>query len=55
MIPELSAIAVVILAGIAEVLHLGRVKRLSALAFGPTKRPAAWAHIAPVLRPVAAG
>ena len=29
MIPELAAIATIILAGIAEVLHLGRVKRLS--------------------------
>ena len=55
MIPELAAIAVVILIGIAEVMHAARVKRLSALAFGPSGKPALWAHAVPVLRPVAAG
>jgi Ca-activated chloride channel family protein len=55
MIPELAAIAVVILIGIAEVMHMGRVRRLAPLAFGPGGRPALWAHMVPVLRPVAAG
>jgi Ca-activated chloride channel family protein len=55
MIPELAAIAVVILVGIAEVMHIGRVKRLAPLAFGPGGKPALWAHLVPVLRPVAAG
>jgi len=55
MIPELTAIAVVLLAGIAEIIHLGRVRRLAPLAFGPGGRPAIWVNLVPVLRPVAAG
>ena len=55
MIPELAAIATVILVGIAEVMHISRVKRLAPLAFGPEGKPALWAHMVPVLRPVAAG
>ncbi len=39
MIPELAAIAVVLLAGIAEIMHLGRVRRLAPLAFGPVADP----------------
>lgn len=55
MIPELAAIAAVILVGIGEVMHLSRVRRLAPLAFGPGGKPALWANLAPLLRPAAAG
>ena len=55
MLPELIAIAVMILLGIGEIFHATRVRRLAPLAFGPSSRPALWAHMAPVLRPVGAG
>ncbi|MFT4547330.1 MAG: Ca-activated chloride channel family protein [Verrucomicrobiales bacterium] len=55
MIAELVAIAVVILFGIGEILHLSRVRRLASLAFGPHGKPALWVGMVPVLRPVAAG
>ena len=42
-----------LLAGLAEWLHSRRVGRISGLAFGPTRRPALWARIVPVLRTVA--
>jgi Ca-activated chloride channel family protein len=47
---ELAAVAAVILAMAAEALHASRCRRLAALAFGPRRRPAAWARFAPALR-----
>ncbi len=55
MVAELVTLAVVILTAAAEALHARRVRRLAALAFGPSKRPALWARLAPGLRVVAAG
>ena len=53
MVAELIAFTVAVLAGIAEGLHMTRVRRLSRLAFGPGERPRAWATAAPVIRVVA--
>jgi len=47
--------AVVVLAMLAEALHLARLRRVSALAFGPAKRPALWARLAPLMRIAALG
>jgi Ca-activated chloride channel family protein len=47
---ELAALAVAILALVAETLHAARTRRLARLAFGPGRKPAAWARMAPVLR-----
>jgi Ca-activated chloride channel family protein len=47
---ELAAAAVAILAMAAESLHAARCRRLARLAFGPERRPAAWARLAPALR-----
>ncbi len=48
--PILAGTLVLVLAAGAEALHARRVKRVAALAFGPTRRPAAWAIAAPFLR-----
>jgi Ca-activated chloride channel homolog len=50
---ELAAVATAILAAAAESLHARRSRRLARLAFGPDRRPAAWARLAPILRVVA--
>jgi Ca-activated chloride channel family protein len=50
MVDVLATAAVVILATAAEQLHRQRCRRVSALAFGPTGRPAAWVTFAPLLR-----
>src|SRR5438477_3426601 len=55
MNPEIAACAVVILALTAEYLHGRRSRRIAALAFGPSRRPAPWAHAAPWLRVLAMG
>jgi Ca-activated chloride channel family protein len=55
MVAVLAACAVVILAASAEVLHARRCHRVAALAFGPSRRPARWAYLAPPLRVVALG
>jgi Ca-activated chloride channel family protein len=47
---ELATAAVAILAAAAESLHARRCRRLARLAFGPDRRPAAWAMAAPALR-----
>jgi Ca-activated chloride channel homolog len=47
---ELAAAALAILAVLAEILHARRIRRLDRLAFGPSRRPAAWAMFAPILR-----
>ncbi len=49
----LAAVGVAVLATAAEVLHAARVRKLAALAFGPGRRPLAWALAAPALRVIA--
>lgn len=46
----LSGLCVLALASLAEWIHRRRVRRLSALAFGPRRRAATWAAVAPGLR-----
>jgi len=46
----LAALFALVFASGAEALHARRVRRLAALAFGPSRRPAAWARLAPYLR-----
>lgn len=48
-----AALVALLLAALAEQIHARRVERLAALAFGPTRRPAAWARAVPVLRALA--
>jgi Ca-activated chloride channel family protein len=55
VVAKLAALAVVVLAAAAERLHARRVRRVAALAFGPTGRPAMWARLAPLLRVAALG
>ena len=54
MLPELLALAAAAVLALAEWRHLRRVRTLSALAFGPGRKPALWTAAAPVLRVVAA-
>ena len=55
MVAELAACAVVILAVAAEQWHARRCRKVAALAFGPSRRPALWARFAPLLRVGALG
>lgn len=50
---SIAAGAALLLSLIAEWLHSRRVRRVALLAFGPTRKPAAWARTAPVLRVLA--
>ncbi len=50
MVAELIALAAAILMVGAEVLHARRVRRMAALAFGPTRKAARWTWLAPPLR-----
>ncbi len=50
MVAVLAMAAVVMLATAAEMLHRRRCRRVAHLAFGPRRRPAAWARGAPLLR-----
>jgi Ca-activated chloride channel family protein len=50
MVAEFIALAALILMAGAEHLHARRVARMAPLAFGPSHRPALWAHLAPFLR-----
>lgn len=54
MVAQLAALgaALVMLAG--ELLHARRVRKLAALAFGPSRRPALWVYLAPPLRVLSA-
>ena len=52
MVAELSAVAAFILVIGAELLHSARIRRVAAIAFGPGRRPAPWARVAPFLRAV---
>lgn len=53
MVAELAALATLILAAGAEVLHAARSRGLARLAFGPAARPARWARLAGPLRALA--
>lgn len=53
-VAELVALLLVVLGGLAEQLHHGRVRRVALLAFGPEGRPRPWARLAPALRVLAA-
>ncbi|MEM7456087.1 MAG: VWA domain-containing protein [Planctomycetota bacterium] len=55
MVALFVTIAVVIIVLGAEALHLRRVNRLAALAFGYGRKPALWARISPALRVIASG
>ena len=48
--PLYAALIALCVAALAEALHARRVRRLAPLAFGPQRRPAAWARCAPSLR-----
>jgi Ca-activated chloride channel family protein len=50
LLAVLAAAAAAVLATAAELLHAGRVRKVAVLAFGPSRRPLAWAYLAPLLR-----
>ena len=50
ILPEIVAVAVALLAVIAEVFHLKRIDRVKHLAFGPSGRAAVWTWLVPVFR-----
>lgn len=54
-VAELAAVAVVVLCCVAEWLHVRRVRRVAALAFGPAGRGAWWTGAAPAWRVLAVG
>ena len=47
MVAEVAAAGAAILVALAEWLHSHRVRRVASLAFGPPRRPAAWARMTP--------
>src|SRR6186713_2828953 len=55
MLPEIIAVAVLVLSALAEGLHARRVQRMSTLAFGLDGRPRAWTRAAVPLRVMATG
>jgi Ca-activated chloride channel family protein len=52
-LPLLVALALLLLAALAEWIHSRRVRHVATLAFGPSGRPAAWARGAPAARVLA--
>ena len=52
MIPLYSALAVLLLALLAEWLHGRRIRAVGRLAFGPAGAPHRWTRVVPVLRPL---
>ena len=50
MVAELAAVAVLLVVGTAELIHFARCRAVARLAFGPGRRPRAWASLAPWLR-----
>lgn len=52
MIPLLSALAVLLLALLAEWLHVRRIRAVGRLAFGPMGRANRWTSVLPLLRPL---
>jgi Ca-activated chloride channel family protein len=55
MVALAAALAAIVLVAAAETWHARRVRRVAQLAFGPTRRPRAWARLAPAARGAAAG
>jgi Ca-activated chloride channel family protein len=55
MIALSTALAMIVLAAVAELLHARRSGRVARLAFGPGGQPRKWTQIAPWLRAAAAG
>ena len=55
MMPELTLLAVVLLASLAEWLHAHRCRRVARLAFGPAGAPRRWVAGVPFLRVAALG
>lgn len=55
LLPELIALAAILVVLAAEVLHTWRVRAVARLAFGPSQRPAAWVFTVPLLRSLAFG
>ncbi|MBL8823773.1 MAG: VWA domain-containing protein [Planctomycetia bacterium] len=55
LLPELLAMAVVLVVLAAEVLHALRITQIARLAFGPGQRPASWVYAIPLLRSLALG
>lgn len=53
MLPECVALAVLVLAGLAEALHARRGRQVAALAFGPDARPRDWTRLAGPARALA--
>lgn len=47
--PLLALLVIAILAGIAEALHVSRIRKVKHLAFGPGGGPRKWAYLAPLL------
>ena len=52
MIPLLYALAVLLLASLAEWLHVWRIRAVGRLAFGPAGAPNRWTRIVPFLRAI---
>ena len=50
MIPLFSALTVLLLASLAEWLHVRRIRAVGRLAFGPAGAPHRWTRVVPVLR-----
>jgi Ca-activated chloride channel family protein len=50
MLAEIATAAVLVITLGAEIIHLGRVRRMATLAFGPSRRPSLWARLAPAFR-----
>jgi Ca-activated chloride channel homolog len=55
MTATLTAIVVVLLASLAEWMHLRRSRRIAHLAFGPSGVPRGWVSLAPFIRAVSLG
>lgn len=55
MVTLLVAVGVMLVLLVGELLHAGRVRTIAHLAFGPERRPAPVARVAPFLRVLAAG
>jgi Ca-activated chloride channel homolog len=55
LLPELVALATIIVVLGAEVLHAWRVKQIARLAFGPGQQPALWVYVTPLLRSLSFG
>ena len=54
-LPWIAGSAALLIAVGAEILHARRVRIVGPLAFGPTRRPAPWARLAPALRVASLG